>query len=69
LGLDAWTGHFLAALVAEAEDGLALLDRQWPAPRAAVAGRRRYSHAAAAVDILAAAPSSPPPRSEKRSGW
>src|SRR5271170_6517380 len=55
----AWIGHFLAALAAEAEDGLALLsllDRHWFAARAAVAGRRRDSRAAAAIDILAAAP-------------
>ena len=55
----AWIGHFLAALAAEAEDGLALLnmlERHWFAARAAVAGRRRDSRAAAAIDILAAAP-------------
>ena len=58
-GREAWTGHFLAALAAEAEDGIALLrsiERRWLAARAAVAGRRRDSRAAQAVDILAAAP-------------
>jgi hypothetical protein len=56
---EAWIGHFLAALAQEAADGLALLamlERQWCAARAAVAGRRRDSRAAAAIDILAAAP-------------
>src|SRR5208283_2767605 len=56
---EAWIGHFLAALAAEAEDGLALLaliERHWFAARTAVAGRRRDSRAAAAIDILAAAP-------------
>ena len=56
---DEWIEHFLAALAGEAEDGLALLarlERHWFAARAAVAGRRRDSHAAAAIDILAAAP-------------
>jgi hypothetical protein len=56
---DEWIGHFLSALAGEAEDGLALLawlERHWVAARAAVAGRRRDSHAAAAIDILAAAP-------------
>ena len=56
---DLWTGEFLDALAAEAEDGIALLstlERQWFAARAAVAGRRRDSRAGAAVDILAAAP-------------
>ena len=56
---EAWIGHFLAALAAEAEAGLALLgrlERHWFAARAAVAGRRRDSRAAAAIDILAAAP-------------
>ena len=55
----AWVGHFLEAVAAEAEDGLALLhqiERHWFAARQAVAGRRRNSHAAAAIDILAAAP-------------
>ncbi len=54
-----WTGHFLAAIAAEAADGLALLrhiERHWFAARHKVAGRRRDSHAAAAIDILAAAP-------------
>ena len=32
------------------------LERAWFAARAAVAGRRRNSHAAAAVDVLAAVP-------------
>ena len=56
---DAWIEHFLIALAAEAEDGIALLRRiesPWLAARAAVAGRRRDSRAAQAVDILAAAP-------------
>jgi hypothetical protein len=55
----AWVGHFLAAVAAEAEDGIALLrhiERHWFAARRAVAGRRRDSHAAAAIDMLAAAP-------------
>ena len=53
---DAWTPQFYAA---EAESGLVLLRRiesGWRAARAAVAGRRRDSHAAAAIDLLAAAP-------------
>ena len=56
---DDWIGHFLTALVGEAEAGLALLarlERHWFAARRDVAGRRRDSHAAAAIDILAAAP-------------
>ena len=56
---EAWVGHFLTALAAEAEDGISLLrsiERPWLAARAAVAGRRRDSRAAQAVDILAAAP-------------
>jgi hypothetical protein len=56
---EAWIGHFLEALAAEAADGLALLsllECHWFAARAAVAGRRRDSRAAAAIDILAAAP-------------
>jgi hypothetical protein len=56
---EAWIEHFLTALAAEAEDGIALLrgiERPWLAARAAVAGRRRDSRAAQAVDILAAAP-------------
>jgi hypothetical protein len=56
---EVWVGHFLIALAAEAEDGIALLRRiesPWLAARAAVAGRRRDSRAAQAVDILAAAP-------------
>src|SRR5271170_4218419 len=56
---EAWIGHFLEALAAEAADGLALLgmlERHWFAARAAVACRRRDSRAAAAIDILAAAP-------------
>ena len=56
---ETWIGHFLGALAAEAEDGIALLrsiERPWLAARAAVAGRRRDSRAAQAVDILAAAP-------------
>jgi hypothetical protein len=54
-----WIGHFLEALAAEAEDGIALmamLERHWFAARRTVAGRRRDSRAAAAIDILAAAP-------------
>jgi hypothetical protein len=54
-----WLEHFLAALAAEAETGLALLftlERHWFAARRAVAGRRRDSRATAAIDILAAAP-------------
>ncbi len=57
--LAAWTGEFLGALAAEAEDGLHLLrivERDWHAGRRAVRDRRRGSYAAAAVDILAAAP-------------
>jgi hypothetical protein len=56
---DEWIGYFLTAVAGEAEDGLALLarlERHWVAARAAVAGRRRDSHAGAAIDILAAAP-------------
>lgn len=56
---DRWIAAFLEALAAEAGDGLVLLrriERQWYAARAAVAGRRRDSHAAAAIDLLAAAP-------------
>jgi hypothetical protein len=55
----AWVPLFLRALAQEAEDGrqlLADLERAWFAARAAVAGRRRDSHAAAAVDFLAATP-------------
>jgi hypothetical protein len=55
----AWVGHFLAAVAAEADDGIVLLrqiERAWFAARRAVAGRRRDSHAAAAIDLLAAAP-------------
>jgi hypothetical protein len=58
-GRGEWTGHFLAAVATEAEDGLALLrhiERDWFAARHMVAGRRRDSHAAAAIDLLAAAP-------------
>jgi hypothetical protein len=56
---EAWVPAFLRALAQEAEDGrqlLADLERVWFAARAAVAGRRRDSHAAAAVDLLAATP-------------
>jgi hypothetical protein len=56
---DIWIGHFLAALAAEAADGLTLLrlvERSWFEARHAVAGRRRDSHAAHAIDLLAAAP-------------
>ena len=56
---EVWVVHFLDALAAEAEDGIALiatLERHWFAARRAVAGRRRDSRAAAAIDILAAAP-------------
>ena len=59
MGARHWVGHFLQAVAAEAEDGLALLrqiERHWFAARRAVAGRRRNSHAAAAIDMLAAAP-------------
>ncbi|MBV8591219.1 MAG: hypothetical protein JO212_14395, partial [Acetobacteraceae bacterium] len=55
----AWMAAFLRALAAEAADGRQLLmdlERAWFAARAAVAGRRRDSHAAAAIDLLAATP-------------
>ena len=55
----AWTPAFLQAVAAEAVDGRQLLmdlERAWFAARAAMAGRRRDSHAAAAVDVLAAVP-------------
>ena len=55
----AWTGEFLGALAAEADDGLHLLrvlERDWHAGRYAVRERRHGSYAAAAVDVLAAAP-------------
>ena len=58
-GAEAWVPAFLRALADEADDGRQLLmdlERAWFAARAAVAGRRRDSHAAAAVDILAATP-------------
>jgi hypothetical protein len=48
-----WVGHFLQAVTAEAEAGIALLrqiERDWGA------ARRRDSHATAAIDMLAAAP-------------
>jgi hypothetical protein len=57
--LSAWLPAFLRALATEAADGRQLLmdlERAWLAARAAVAGRRRDSHAAAAVDMLAATP-------------
>jgi len=57
--LPAWLPAFLRAVTAEAEDGRQLLmdlERAWFAARAAVAGRRRDSHAAAVVDLVAAAP-------------
>jgi hypothetical protein len=57
--LPAWLPVFLRALAAEAADGRQLLmdlERAWFAARAAVAGRRRDSHAAVAVDVLAATP-------------
>jgi hypothetical protein len=57
--LAAWLPAFLYTLAAEAADGRQLLmdlERAWFAARAAVAGRRRDSHAAAAVDVLAAVP-------------
>jgi len=57
--LSAWLPAFLRALATEAADGrqsLMDLERAWFAARAAVAGRRRDSHAAAAVDVLAATP-------------
>jgi len=56
---DAWTPRFYQGLAEEAAAGLDLLrtmDTGWRTARAAVAGRRRDSHAAAAVDLLAAAP-------------
>jgi hypothetical protein len=56
---EAWTPRFLAALAAEAEAALMLLqelERAWFAARQAVAGRRRDSRAPAAIDLLAAAP-------------
>jgi hypothetical protein len=55
----AWAPAFLQAVAAEAADARQLLmdlERAWFASRAAVAGRRRDSHAAAAVDVLAAVP-------------
>jgi hypothetical protein len=55
----AWTTEFLRALAVEAADERQLLidlERAWFTARAAVAGRRRDSHAAAAVDLLAATP-------------
>ena len=55
----AWAPAFLQAVAAEAADARQLLmdlERAWFAARAAVAGRRRNSHAAAAVDVLAAVP-------------
>ena len=57
--LAAWTPAFLQAVAAEAVDGRQLLmdlERAWFGARAAVAGRRRNSHAAAAVDVLAVVP-------------
>jgi len=57
--LAAWTPAFLHAVAAEAADGrqrLMELERAWFTARAAVAGRRRDSHAAASVDVLAAVP-------------
>jgi hypothetical protein len=57
--LAAWTPAFLQAVANEAADGrqrLMDLERAWFGARAAVAGRRRDSHAAAAVDVLAAVP-------------
>ena len=55
----AWAPAFLQAVAAEAADARQMLmdlERAWFAARAAVAGRRRDSHAAAAVDVLAAVP-------------
>jgi hypothetical protein len=55
----AWVPAFLQAVAAEAADARQLLmdlELAWFAARAAVAGRRRDSHAAAAVDVLAAVP-------------
>ncbi len=55
----AWLRAFLHGLASEAADGRQLLmdlERVWLAARAAVAGRRRDSHAAACVDVLAATP-------------
>jgi hypothetical protein len=57
--LASWTPTFLQAVAAEAADGRQLLmdlERAWFGARAAMAGRRRDSHAAAAVDVLAAVP-------------
>ncbi len=54
-----WVAVFLQALAAEAGDfrqRLTDLERAWFAARAAVAGRRRDSHAAVVVDLLAAVP-------------
>ena len=54
-----WLPAFLRAVAAEAADGRQLLmdlERAWFSARAAMAGRRRDSHAAAAVDVLAAVP-------------
>jgi hypothetical protein len=58
-GRDAWTIDFLGAVAAEAADARQLLldlERAWFAARAAVAGRRRNSHATTVVDLLAAVP-------------
>jgi hypothetical protein len=54
----AWVGHFLEAVAAKAEDGIALL-RQIERDGLRLAGRRRASHATAAIDMLAAAPLRP----------
>ena len=57
--IEAWTPRWLVAVAEEAEAGLALLRRLeqgWRQAHAAVAGRRRNSHAPAAVELLAAAP-------------
>lgn len=57
--LSVWLPAILCALAEEAADSrrlLADLERAWFAARAAIAGRRRNSHATAAVDLLAATP-------------
>jgi hypothetical protein len=57
--LDSWAPAFLRAVADEAADGrqrLMHLERAWFGARAAVAGRRRDSHATVVVDVLAAVP-------------
>ncbi len=56
---DAWTIDFLHSVAAEAADPRQLLhtlEGAWFEARAAVAGRRRHSHATTVVDLLAAVP-------------